>query len=142
MKKSSTEQNIQEEADDLLKRLDQNISQPLRISEAFPLPILSSLWTMIQGQRIDPKDQEIVAAGKAIQRLMTDFSKVASQIGLTNAPFMRVIEYLGLTKFEVSFRLFFSYMDGVIDKHNKTLNRDEPPRDFVDRYMLEIEVIC
>ncbi len=134
------EQQLGIEADDLIKRLDQGIHRPLKISDFFPISILNPLWTLIQGKRLDPDDPQMLKLIEAMDHLLIDFGKSAGQIGITSPTVMRIVEWLGLTRFHESFEIIFSHLDPVIAWHKETLDPKLPPRDFIDQFLLEIQV--
>ncbi len=138
----SVENNIQEEATEFLDKLEEKgrHGQPVDLLKLAYVPVVNSLWTLIQGERLDPADPTYDKILEAWHLALYEFGSNIGQQAVTSIPMMKLMEYLGVIHFGEVFKLFFSYLDPVIDKHEATLDKNGEARDFIDKYLLEIQV--
>ncbi len=125
---------------DFLERLEKLNGAPVEITEEFYLPIVNSLWTMIQGERLNPEVKVYDEMMKSWHVIFYEFGRNIGQIAITNKVLMRLMEWTGVLHFQDTFKLFFNYLDPVIDQHMATLDKTGEPRDFMDRYLMEVQV--
>ncbi len=137
----SAENNIQEEATEFLDKLEKQGRQPVDIIKFAYVPIVNSLWTIIQGERLDPTNPTYDKILEAWHIAFNEFGSNIGQQAVTSIPLMKLMQFLGVLHFQDVFKLFFSYLDPVIDKHEATLDKNGEARDFIDRYLLEVQVL-
>ena len=139
--RDSIEYRIHEEATDLIERLEQNCGKPMDLPQQLHIPLVSSLWTMIQGERVDPHDPFIVEMIREWQRAFYEFGQNIIQVGLTSAPLMKILHALDMVHFDQVFGRFFQFLGPAIDQHKASLAKEgEHARDLIDRYLLEVMV--
>ena len=137
----SLEGKIQDEVSELILRLEKKTNQPISITDELYLPLVSSLWTMIQGEKIEANDSVFLGMMDEWHRGFFEFGQNIVQTGLANLSFMKILHFFGYVHFDEIFKRFFQYLDPVVQKHKESLGKqDEPTRDWIDRYLLEVQV--
>ncbi len=139
--KATTEAQIQEEVTELIQNLDRKSNRPIKIGDDFPLPVLSILWTMIQGERIDHGNPDFLRMMDQWYIFVHEFGTNVGQLAAANPWIMRLLERAGILKMHQIFSSFFPFLDPIIEQHRRTLDTDiKEARDFIDRFLLEMEV--
>ena len=134
------EEHIQKEVDVLIYKLEQKVSKPLSLADNIPLALVSSLWAIIQGERLNTEDPNMLKLVDLISHFFHDSGKLVGQRALCSSTFMRLSERLGLTNIGQAFRVFFSIVDPVIENHREHFDANKSAQDFIDQFLLEIEV--
>ncbi len=134
------EGKIQEEATDLLARFEQKMDAPFEISEDFFLPVVSSLWTMVSGERVDPTNPDFLRLLHYFHIGFVDTGRNYVQPAITNVALMRVYEALGITQYEKVFKGFYDYVAPTFQRRKETLDKESESVDFIDRYLVDVFV--
>ncbi len=138
--KGSITGRIEEEADDLVERLEQKTKQPLAILDEFYVPVVGSLLAIIQGERVDPTEPRFLSMFKLWQEMLLDLGSPLIQIATGYPSLMWILGKLGLHRVGKLNDVLNDYLRPVIQEHKQTLIWDQP-RDYIDKYLIEIQVL-
>ncbi len=130
---------VEDEANDLVERLEQKTNRPLRIMDEFYVPVVGSLLAILHGDRIDPTDPEIVNMFKTWQAALMDAGKLLFRIVQGNTYVMRLLDCLDMHSVGKMFRAAKGYFQPIIEEHKRTVIKDQP-RDYIDKFLSEIWV--
>ncbi len=137
--KNSITGKIEDEVNDLIDRLEQKADRPLKIVDEFYVPVVGTLYGIIQGERIDPTNPKFLKMFQDWQEGINMAGTPIGQMATANATLMAILETFSLLKIKRMFGLFYGYFDPIIKEHQNTLVKDQP-RDFIDKYLTEIYV--
>ncbi|KAI5729980.1 hypothetical protein M8J76_008667 [Diaphorina citri] len=135
--KRTMAQLVEEEAYQLVQLFKQEVQDggaiiPMR--DAFSVPVLNTLWSMLAGIRYSPEDKEL----KKIQSLLTELFANIDMVGalFSQFPILRYVapEMSGYKSFVSIHQKVWKFLRNELDNHKETFNPDEM-RDIMDVYL-------
>ena len=136
---AGTEEMVLEEVNLFKVFIHKNIRNPINFLALFNLPIINVLWRMIVGVRFDYDDPNLNC-------LMDKLTKIFKRLGkpevLINCSFPWIVKlfpsFCEEDKNRETINDLRKLMREHIKHHQETLDPNDP-RDFIDKYLIEIE---
>ncbi|XP_011299259.1 probable cytochrome P450 303a1 isoform X1 [Fopius arisanus] len=120
-----------------LQREVERLQKPLRLQEIFDVTVLNTLWMMIAGYRFTYDDSRL----NHILSVVHEAFRSSDTLGgiLSHLPFLRFVipNYSGYNRLMETHDKLWGFIRNEIDEHLKTMRRDQPPKDFIEAFLLE-----
>lgn len=134
--KSSMEDLILNEVQELLTVLKDKCGKPFEVEHLFEMAVVNALWTLVSGRRFESNDQRL-------QQLARDMMTVADVSSAGLAVFFPKLarmfpDLLGWNKLVKAIGNIRSLAKDEVKSHKKDFNPDSP-RDLIDIYLKEIQ---
>ncbi|XP_063986988.1 methyl farnesoate epoxidase-like isoform X2 [Diachasmimorpha longicaudata] len=115
----------------------QRLQKPLGLQDVFDVTVLNTLWMMIAGYRFPYNDPRL----KFILSVVHDAFRSSDTLGgiLSHLPFLRFVipDSSGYNHLMATHNKLWGFIGDEIDDHLKTMRRDQPPKDFIEAFLLE-----
>lgn len=132
--KSSMEELVLHEVEDLKATLEKLNSQPTDTRVMFHIPVLSSLWTIVAGEKMSPDDPNLLHIMHLMERTFVDMGRPIVQMAFQSNWIMKLLEMFGICDLAGLMKEMFKVIDNLIESHKKTF-MPEAPRDLTDCFI-------
>lgn len=136
--KSSMENLINEEVDELLKLFDKKLNKATEVTNLFNLSVINGLWKIVTGARFNLEDPKLKNLVKRLEYLFYIFGNASL---LLTFPSLRHVfpEWTGWKKCRECVADLCELVRTFMDDHKSKFSMTEEPKDFIDAYLKEIQ---
>jgi cytochrome P450 family 2 subfamily J len=131
--KGTTEDLVQCEVTEFLQRLEMEYQKGKKIEfrGKFHIFVMSSLWTIVSGEKLSPEDPKMVKLMTGLDQLFVETGATVVQMAFFSERMMQMVDAFGLAQVFTFIDKLWAMIDPIIDGHRATIIKDNP-RDFTD----------